>query len=249
MLKTVVEQTGLAARFRQVQERVRLAVRAAGRAAEDVTLIAVSKTHPVGVLRAALAAGVAEFGENRVQEAAEKRAELFDEAKRNSARWHLIGNLQANKARRAVQTFDVIHTLDSVALAQRLERICGEEGRETLPVLIQVELGGEATKAGVAESELGQIVEAVRAASHLELVGLMTIPPYFEDAEAVRPYFRRLRELRDELRARESFGGSRGELSMGMSHDFEIAIAEGATMVRVGTAIFGARPARTDSLT
>lgn len=241
MLKTVVEQTSLAARFRQVQERVRLAAQKAGSAVEDVTLIAVSKTHPVGVLRSALAAGVAEFGENRVQEAAEKRAEVLGEIERNQARWHLIGNLQANKARRAVQTFDVIHTLDSAALAARLDRICDEEGKAKLPVLIQVELGGEATKAGVAEQELPQVVEAVRAGLHLELVGLMTIPPYFEDAEKVRPYFRRLRELRDELHAREAFQFNRGELSMGMSYDFEIAIAEGATMVRVGTAIFGAR--------
>jgi len=231
----------MAARYGVVRERVARAARAAGRGAEDVTLIAVSKTHPVAVLREALAAGVAEFGENRVQEAADKRAELAGEIERNPVRWHLIGNLQANKARRAVQMFDVIHTLDSATLALRLDRICGEEGRATLPVLIQVELGGETTKAGVTESELPEIVEAVRACSRLELAGLMTLPPYFEDAEAVRPYFRRLRELRDEMRDCEAFGTKRGELSMGMSHDFEIAIAEGSTMVRVGTAIFGAR--------
>lgn len=237
----VDEAAGLAVRYGVVRERVAHAARAAGRTGADVTLIAVSKTHPVDTLREALEAGIVEFGENRVQEATEKRAELANEAKRNRARWHLIGNLQANKARRAVQTFDCIHTLDSATLAARLDRICGEEGRAKLPVLIQVELGNEATKAGVAESELAQVVAAVRLCSHLELTGLMTLPPYFEDAEAVRPYFRRLRELRDELRARGAFDQKRGELSMGMSHDFEIAIAEGATMVRVGTAIFGAR--------
>lgn len=237
----VNEAESLAARYRLISERVSFAAREAGRAETDVTLIAVSKTHPVATLREALAAGVVEFGENRVQEATEKRAQLAGDAKRNRVRWHLIGNLQANKARRAVQTFDCIHTLDSATLAARLDRICDEEERAKLPVLIQVELGGESTKAGVAESELAQVVAAVRACSHLELAGLMTLPPYFEDTEAVRPYFRRLRELRDELRAREAFGTSGGELSMGMSHDYEIAIAEGATMVRVGTAIFGAR--------
>jgi hypothetical protein len=150
--------------------------------------------------------------------------------------------LQANKARRAVQTFDLIHTLDSPGLAERLNRICDEEKRGALPVLIQVDLGGEATKAGASEGELPELVKAINASSYLKLAGLMTLPPFFEDAERVRPYFKRLRELRDEMRDEGLFAEGRGELSMGMSHDFEIAIKEGATMVRVGTAIFGARP-------
>ncbi len=239
MPSTAIEQSNLAARYRDVQERVRRAAREAGRGAEDVTLIAVSKTHTTVVLREALAAGVAEFGENRVQEAAEKRGELGIESAR--ARWHLIGHLQANKARRAVQTFDLIHTLDTSALAERLNRICSEEGRAELSVLVQVDLGGEATKAGVDGKEVSALVYVVRACEHLKLVGLMTLPPFFEDAESVRPYFKRLRELRDELKREGAFAEGRGELSMGMSHDFEIAIEEGATMVRVGTAIFGAR--------
>lgn len=239
MHETVLEQTSLAARYGAVLERVRHAAREGGRAAEDVMLIAVSKTHPVAVLREALTAGVMELGENRVQEAADKRSELRGETR--DGRWHLIGHLQANKARRAVQTFDFIHTLDTLALAERLNRICDEEARAELPVLVQVDFGGEATKAGADEKDVLALVDAVRASAHLKLVGLMTLPPYFEDAERVRPYFKRLCGLRDQLQYEGAFADSRGELSMGMSHDFEIAIQEGATMVRVGTAIFGAR--------
>jgi pyridoxal phosphate enzyme (YggS family) len=149
--------------------------------------------------------------------------------------------LQANKARRAVRLFDLIHSLDSRALAQRLDHLCEEEGRDDLPVLIQVDLGGEATKSGVSEDGLEELAEAVGACPRLKLAGLMTLPPFSEDVEQVRPFFRRLRELRDRLDERGSFGARRGELSMGMSHDYEVAIEEGATLVRVGTAIFGER--------
>jgi pyridoxal phosphate enzyme (YggS family) len=158
-------------------------------------------------------------------------------------RWHLIGHLQSNKARRAVRHFDLIHTVDSAALAQRLERLCAEEGRARLDVLVQVDLAGEATKDGASEEELPSVVEALGGCERLRLRGLMTLPPFFEEPERARGYFRRLRELRDELRGRGAFGGEAGELSMGMSHDFETAVEEGATMVRVGTAIFGARAA------
>ncbi len=230
--------TDYAARLRDVHERIARAAERGGRAADDVTLIAVSKTHPVGSLREALQAGATDFGENRVQEAVEKREQLAGDARR--ARWHLIGHLQANKARRAALTFDVIHTINAAALAARLNRICEEEGRASLPVLVQVDLAGEKTKAGVPENGLMEVVDAVRASNHLRLVGLMTLPPFLDDAEQVRPYFKRLRELRDELASREAFTG-RGELSMGMSHDFELAVEEGATMVRVGTSLFGAR--------
>ncbi|HYX40597.1 MAG TPA: YggS family pyridoxal phosphate-dependent enzyme, partial [Pyrinomonadaceae bacterium] len=158
-----------------------------------------------------------------------------------SVRWHLIGHLQTNKARRAVKLFDAIHTIDSAALVARLERLCVEEERRELPVLVQVDLAGEASKSGASAAALPEIIEQCHGCEHVRLVGLMTLPPYFETAELVRPYFRRLRELRDEWHKRGAFGARAGELSMGMTHDFELAIAEGATMVRVGTAIFGAR--------
>ncbi|MBV9959212.1 MAG: YggS family pyridoxal phosphate-dependent enzyme [Acidobacteria bacterium] len=227
-------------RLALIRRRIDACAHGAGRAPEEVELIAVSKTHPAALLREAIAAGVESFGENRVQEAEAKIMELG----REGVRWHLIGHLQANKARRAVQLFDVIHSLDSDALARRLDRLCAEEERALLPVLIQVDLAGEETKTGASVDALPELVAVVNAAQHLRLAGLMTLPPFFEEAEQARPFFRRLRELRDELAAGGAFGGSaRGELSMGMSHDFEVAIEEGATMVRVGTAIFGERGA------
>jgi pyridoxal phosphate enzyme (YggS family) len=226
---------------REVRSRIEAAASRSHRAPSEITLIAVSKTHPSSLVRTAIEAGLGDLGENRVQEAAEK----IEEVGRNAARWHLIGHLQANKARRAVTLFDLIQTVDSIALARRLDRLCAEEGRGELPVLIQVDLAGEETKSGAGEEELQGLVETVAACEHLRLDGLMTLPPFFEDAELTRPFFRRLRELRDALNLRASFGDREGALSMGMSHDFEAAIEEGATMVRVGTAIFGARPKTT----
>ena len=231
---------GLKERLAQLQSRVALAAKRAGRTRDEVQLIAVSKTHPPPIIREAIAAGVTDLGENRVQEADEKIGEIG----RKAARWHLIGHLQSNKARRAVQLFDVIHSLDSVGLAEKLDRACQDLQREELPVLIQVDLGHEATKSGVEESELPQLVEAVKSCERLSLIGLMTLPPFFDDAELTRPFFVKLRQLRDRfatLGAFGTFGRRVGELSMGMTHDFEVAIEEGATMVRVGTAIFGAR--------
>jgi PLP dependent protein len=232
----------LSERLEKVRQRIREAALRSGRSEQDVTLIAVSKTHPPTLLRRAIEVGARDLGENRVQEADAKITELG----RESARWHLIGHLQANKARRAVALFDLIHSVDSVALAQRLDRLCAQQEREVLPVLIQVDLAGEATKSGASVAELPELIKAVRATEHLRLTGLMALPPFFEDAERVRPFFRRLRELRDLYGERGEFdtsGGGAGELSMGMSHDFEVAIEEGATMVRVGTAIFGERRA------
>jgi hypothetical protein len=226
-------------RLAEIRRRIEGSARAVHRAPEEVELIAVSKTHPPSLLRQAIEAGVGALGENRVQEAEAKIEELG----RERVRWHLIGHLQANKARRAVQLFDVIHSLDSSSLASRLERLSLEEGRDELPVLIQVDLAGEVTKSGASEEELPELVATITACERLRLAGLMTLPPFFEDAEQSRPYFRRLRELRDALQSRGAFGAGRGELSMGMSHDFELAIEEGATMVRVGTAIFGERGA------
>ncbi|MGI8555453.1 MAG: YggS family pyridoxal phosphate-dependent enzyme [Pyrinomonadaceae bacterium] len=223
-------QNNLRENLAAVQKRIERAATRANRNANEIKLIAVSKTHPVEILREAIKAGAKVFGENKVREAEIKIAELG----RGGIEWHLIGHLQSNKARKAVQLFDVIHTLDSVELAERLERLCLEEEREKLSVLIQVDLAKEATKSGVDEKDLPKLIEKFSGFQCLKLDGLMTLPPFFEDVKKVRPFFKKLRELRDEFLPR-------GELSMGMSHDFETAIEEGATLVRVGTAIFGAR--------
>lgn len=240
MSQFVDEKAELRARFEEVRKRIQASAGKANRSTDDITLIAVSKTHPAQVLRNAIEIGATDLGENRVQEAEPKILSLGREA----ARWHLIGHLQANKARRAVKLFDIIHSVDSVELVTRLDRLCVEEERSTLPVLIQVDLAGEETKSGVTEAELQTLVTAVRDSEPLKLQGLMVLPPFFDEAEKVRPYFRRLRELRDNLESQNAFAGGRGELSMGMTHDFEIAIEEGATMLRIGTAIFGQRQNR-----
>lgn len=229
--------SGLRQRLDDVRRRMATCAIRRGRSPQDITLVAVSKTHPVELLRDALGIGVSDLGENRVQEADAKIHELG----RDVARWHLIGHLQANKARRAVKLFDIVHSLDSVTLAQRLDRHCAEEGRKELQVLIQVDTAKEESKSGIPEDRLSEVVEAVIECSRLRLIGLMTLPPLFDDTERVRPFFRRLREMRDEFQASGYFGEGRGELSMGMSHDFEVAIEEGATMLRIGTAIFGKR--------
>jgi pyridoxal phosphate enzyme (YggS family) len=220
----------LAENIKGVRSRIEAACRRAERDQATVKLVAVSKTHAPAVIREAIDAGLSVFGENKVQEAEGKIAELG----RHGIEWHLIGHLQSNKARRAVELFDMIESLDSVELAERLERICGEVGRGSLPVLIQVDLAGEVTKSGVAEADLPRLIDGIGTRKHLDLRGLMILPPYSDDAEATRPYFRRLRGFRDRY-----LPG--GDLSMGMSHDFEVAIEEGATIVRVGTAIFGER--------
>lgn len=227
----------LASRVLEVKSKIESCARACGRAPDEVTLIAVSKTHPSVTLRQAMQLGLLDFGENRVQEAEGKIKEIG----REQARWHLIGHLQKNKAKRAVQLFDTIQTVDSKELAARLDELCEQEKRPRIDVFVQVNLGGEESKTGLAESELGPLMEQVRQAKHLHLRGLMTIPPFYEDTEMVRPFFRRLRELRDEFQVKDFFAGDKGELSMGMSHDYLVAVEEGATMVRVGTAIFGAR--------
>jgi len=227
----------LLARLGAVRKRVEIAAQRSNRATNEMTLIAISKTHPSETLRAAIDSGISDLGENRVQEAEAKIVELG----RNAARWHLVGHLQENKARRAVNLFDIIHSLDSVSLAERLDRLCETEGRDQLPVLVQVNLGGEESKTGVYRADVPALLDALAECQRLRLIGLMTLPPYFENAEAGRPFFKTLRELRDQLLAEGRFGSGKGELSMGMSHDFEIAIEEGATMIRVGTAIFGER--------
>jgi pyridoxal phosphate enzyme (YggS family) len=228
---------GLRERFADVRGRIEASAQRSNRSLEEITLVAVTKTHGVEILKSALAVGITNLGENRVQEAEPKILELG----RNAARWHLVGHLQANKVRRAVKLFDVIHSIDSPSLARRLDRLCAEESRAELPVLLQLDLAHEETKSGIREEELPDLASAMSDCQHLRLVGLMTLPPFFEDAERARPFFKRLRELRDALQAKRCFGDRAGELSMGMTHDFEIAIEEGATMVRIGTALFGER--------
>lgn len=220
----------------RVQERIRLACRRSGRAAEDVRLLAVSKTKPAEAIRQAYAAGLREFGENRVQEAAAKRPELED----LDAVWHLIGHLQSNKAKQACRLFDAIHSVDSLHLAEKIGRAAAALNRK-MPVLVEVHLGEETSKFGVEEDGVMRLAEQFGALPSLELRGLMTLPPFFDDPQDVRPFFRRLRELAGRIEARGLPGVSMRELSMGMSHDFEIAIEEGATIIRVGTAIFGER--------
>jgi PLP dependent protein len=220
----------------RVRERIATACRRAGRRPEEIKLVAVSKTVPSPLIRRAYDAGVRDFGENRVQEAVDKRAALSDLA----AVWHLIGHLQTNKANSARDLFHWVHSVDSVRVAQKLDR-AAQSREDRLPVLIQVRLGDEPTKSGVEESELLRLAEQVSMLSTLELRGLMVLPPYLEDADEVRPFFRRLRELARTVESASLPNVAMQELSMGMSHDFEVAIEEGATIVRVGTAIFGER--------
>jgi PLP dependent protein len=237
MVSTASALASLRERFENVRSRIDARAQLCNRSPEGITLVAITKTHPVDVIRSALEIGIKDLGENRVQEAEPKIKELG----RSAAHWHLVGHLQANKARRAVRLFDIIHSVDSTALAERLDRICIEEGCALLPVLVQVDLAGEETKSGIAENRLEKLADTIVSCHHLQMTGLMTLPPFFEDAERARPYFRRLRELRDELRSRGYFGERQGDLSMGMTNDFELAIEEGATIVRVGTALFGER--------
>lgn len=249
-----VDSSTIAANIAHVQERIASAAARSGRRFEDVTLIAVSKTFPADSIRCAYEAGLRYFGENRVQEWESKRNALAD----LDATWHLIGHLQRNKAVRAVEIFHTIDSVDTVELARKLDAArqgaiqgaAQARSAKPLPILIEVRLSEEATKTGARETDLPNIVKAVLAMQFLNLRGLMVIPPFFDDPEQARPYFRRLRELRDSLRRELLSGNSSGEnrehllseLSMGMSHDFEIAIEEGATQVRIGTALFGARP-------
>jgi PLP dependent protein len=264
------ERSEIAENLARIRERVARAARRAGRRAEEVTIVAVSKTFPFEAIRAGYEAGLRHFGENRVQEWESKQARVAD----LEATWHLIGHLQSNKARRAAGLFDRVDSADSLGLAQRLDAAVGEgdraeaaaisseksrrdalraasgqagatksgaENGKRLRVLIEVRLGDETTKSGVAEADLAMLAEGVAGLSNLELLGLMTIPPFLEDPEQVRPYFSKLREIREDLVRR--VGRALPVLSMGMSHDFEVAVEEGATEIRVGTALFGARKA------
>ena len=226
--------TSIAENIERVRERIARAAERSGRNAEQIVLVAATKTLSAAAIRAAYDAGVRAFGENRVQEWESKQPELTD----LKASWHLIGHLQSNKARRAARLFDWIDSVDDVPLAIKLDEAAGETN-EWLAVLIEVQLDPRETKSGVAQVDLPAVADAILQMPHLQLRGLMAVPPQSDDPRDARPYFRRLRRLRDDLE--QQFGRSFPELSMGMSHDFEVAIEEGATQVRVGSAIFGER--------
>ena len=226
--------SGPAERLAGVRQRIIDAAIAAARDPSQITLIAVGKTFPAEIVSEAVAAGAADLGENRVQETVAKKPLV------PPARWHLIGPLQRNKVKAAIETFDVIHTLDRQELVDRLQTLLLEYYPERrLEVLLEINVGCESQKAGALPDEAEDLLRHALACDRLDVRGLMAIPPWGDDPEASRPYFRALRELRDDLQ--QIVQVSLPELSMGMSHDFEIAIAEGATMVRVGTAIFGHR--------
>jgi len=222
-----------------IEERIHVAARHAGRSPEEISLMAVTKTHPPQKIREAYEAGLRLFGENRVQEFAGKYTLLVD---LTNAEWHMIGHLQSNKAAKAVELFGAVESVDSLKVAERLNAAALATGKK-LAVLIEINVGGEAAKSGAAidSLELEHLLQAAPGLEALEFRGLMTVPPYMEDPEAARPFFRKLRELSEVFVARKLPSISMDVLSMGMSHDFEVAIEEGSTCVRVGTAIFGER--------
>ena len=235
-----MNHSGISANLASIRSRIEAAARAAGRDPASVRLLAVSKTFPADAVREAFAAGQREFGENKVQEALQKIEATAD----LPIRWHLIGHLQSNKAKKAAAAFAAIHAVDSVDLVRRIDAAAIERGARP-DLYIQVDLAGESTKFGAPDADVPDIARAASACRAAVLKGLMLLPPWFDDPEQARPYFRRLRLLRDRL-IEDGIDSSRvGELSMGMSHDFEVAIQEGATLVRVGTAIFGKRIVRT----
>jgi pyridoxal phosphate enzyme (YggS family) len=221
----------IAERWREIRGRVDAACERAGRAASDVTIVAVSKTHPASAVREAAAAGATDFGENYAQELATKRGECGD------VRWHYIGRLQRNKAKLVAGHVALVHAVDSVELAQEL----GKRAGKVQPILLAVNAAGEETKGGVTVDSARELAKAITSVGNIRLDGLMTMPPPSDDPAASRPYFEALRALRDRLQ--DELGAALPVLSMGMSGDFEVAIACGATHVRIGTAIFGGRPA------
>ena len=220
----------------EIKRRIHEAALSAGRNPADVNLVAVTKTVTMDRLQAAVAAGHTLFGENYVQEAKRKIAALGP-----GLVWHFVGHLQSNKAKAAVELFDLIHSVDRFRLAQALEQAAARQGK-VQNILLQVNLAGEESKSGTSPEAAEDLLNKISELSHLKVMGLMTMPPWLPDPEEVRPYFRALRELRDRLRDMRLVDGDLPELSMGMTGDFEVAVAEGATLVRIGTAIFGRRP-------
>ena len=226
----------IAQNLMRVREQIAQAAAKAGSVADEVALVAITKTHPADKVREAIEAGHTLFGESRVQEARAKIPELP-----SNLRWHFVGHLQKNKIRHALPLFEMIHSVDSLGLAQEINRIAEEEGMHPR-VLLEINVAGEGSKFGFSPEKLRDQMEALLALPRLSILGLMTIPPLAEEAEASRKYFVRLRELRDRLQT--DFRVDLAQLSMGMTQDFSVAVEEGATLVRVGTAIFGERPKR-----
>lgn len=216
-------------RLARLTSRINEACHKAGRAPSEVSLVAVTKTLSADTVRAGLSAGLTVFGENYIQEAQAKINEI-----NSSAVWHFIGHLQTNKAKYAVRLFDLIHSVDNIKLARELNKRAGSAGR-VIPILVQINISGEESKSGVSKDQAEELIHEVLEFPHLKTRGLMTVPPFFEKPDLVRPYFKALRELKEKI------GPPLIDLSMGMTGDFEVAIEEGATIIRVGTAIFGPR--------
>jgi pyridoxal phosphate enzyme (YggS family) len=225
----------VAANYRTLLRRIGEAAATAGRNPADVKLLGAAKSQGVELVRSAIHAGVKLIGENYVQEARNKKQEVA-----GAAEWHMIGHLQRNKAKPAVETFDLIQSLDSVTLARELDRE-GKKRNKTVRAFIEVNLAGEESKSGIAKDKVADLLRAAGDLSNLSIEGLMAVPPYRENPEDVRPYFRALRELRDALRELRIANVDLKELSMGMTHDYRVAVEEGATVVRIGTALFGPR--------
>lgn len=234
---TYTTMSSIAENIKVVRERIEAAARRVGRGPEEIKLVAVSKTVDADRIKEAVLTGITILGENRVQEAEEKV--MSDELRVTVSKveWHLVGHLQTNKAKAAVRLFNLIHSIDSIRLAEEVNKQA-EKTDKVQRILVQLKLSEEETKYGVSEEDLISLLKGIKDLNNLKLEGLMTIPPFFEDPEMTRPYFKRLREIRDKV---EEAGFKLPELSMGMSNDLEVAIEEGATMVRIGTAIFGER--------
>ena len=225
----------VAANYRKIIDRISEAALRIGRNPREIKLLAAAKSQSVELVQAAIAAGVRLIGENYVQEAEEKRHAISE-----AVEWHMIGHLQRNKVKAALNTFDLIQSLDSVALARELDKE-GRRNGKTVRTLIEINLGDEQSKSGIGRDKVAELVERVSELAHLQVEGLMAVPPFKENPEEIRPYFRSLRELQVELQGWKIPNGSFNELSMGMTHDYPIAVEEGATIVRIGTALFGAR--------
>jgi PLP dependent protein len=231
----------IALNIEEIRRKIDRAAASCGRSADEITLLAISKTFAEEHIIQAVESGLERFGENRVQEAESKILHLGS----RNLEWHLVGHLQTNKARKAAELFDMIHSIDSIKIAEKLDQACKEIGK-ILPVLAQVNIGAEDSKSGVDASEIRNLIEAIINFKNLHLDGLMAIPPYLENPEEVRPHFARLRDLGEALESEQRGCLGHRHLSMGMSHDFEAAIQEGATIIRVGTAIFGTRNKRNE---
>jgi PLP dependent protein len=226
----------VAANYRTIIQRIGEAAAKAGRDAEEIKLLGAAKAQSIEVVRAAIAAGMRLIGENYVQEAQLKKDEIAERVE-----WHMIGHLQRNKAKAAVEIFDMIQSLDNLALARELDKE-GKKRNKRIRALVEVNLGGEASKSGIAEDKVEKLLRAAGELSNLSIEGLMAVPPFCENPEDVRPYFRRLRGFWERLREAHVPNVDLKELSMGMTHDFTVAVEEGATIVRIGTALFGPRP-------